>query len=200
MYQTTPEDTGIREYLSPVQEIIEVLRELFPNNSFPAIVMLRSTSELATRQQGHIDSKEFYLSKETVRSFQDISFSCFFGLEESTYLGLAVFNPTTKQLTREMVHIMPGSMLLISGNMIHYGSMYRGSIAPYSYWESKQPILRDKFRCCAFINPRRCFSNSQSQFWFADDCEPNTTPHYESDDDDERVIINKFELHTYSNK
>jgi hypothetical protein len=200
MYQTTPEDTGIREYLSPVQEIIEVLRDLFPSSSFPEIVMLRSTSELATRQQCHIDSKEFYLSKETVRSFQDISFSCFFGLEESTYLGLAVFDPTTKQLTREMVHIMPGSMLLISGNMIHYGSMYRGPNAPYRYWELKQPILRDNFRCCAFINPRRCFANSQSQYWFADDCEPRTYPQYETDEDDERIIVNKFKLHNDSNK
>ena len=204
MYQTTTKDSDLRQFLSPVQEVIDALKELLPDSSFPEIVMLRSASKLRTRQQCHIDNKEFYHSNETIASYEDISFSCFFGLEESTYLGLATFDPISKQLTREMVHIKPGSMLLITGNMIHYGSMYRGSDAAPGYWypetiEKGEKMLRDNFRCCAFIHPRNYHTDTRSQFWFADGCDPYTSPHYESDDDDDLVIKNTHSLHKSSN-
>jgi hypothetical protein len=136
--------------------------------------------------------------------YEDVSFSCFFGLEESTYLGLATFDDDTKRLKREMVHIPPGAMLMISGNTIHYGSMYRGSSTPPdSYPAREQPYLMDNVRCATFINPKHFHTDKESQLWFKDGEEPQSIPHtqtyhsYYKEHDDE-IINNQISLHSFS--
>ena len=202
-YSTNASMRGIFEYLDPVQEVLNVLTDLFPKSSYPQICLLRISFKLLERQHCHMDNKKFHLECPTIRMYEDVSFSCFFGLEESTYLGLASFDYETKRLEREMVHIPPGAMLIISGNKIHYGSMYRGSSTlPDSYPAQEHPCLLDNVRCATFINPKYFHTDKESQLWFLDGQEPRSIPHNERLNgyrQDDEIINNQTTLHSFSN-
>ena len=187
-------------YLWPIQGVLHVLQDLFPWIKFPQLCILRTSSGLRDRQHCHLDNDKIQLSDTLIRTYEDVSYSCFFGLEDNTFLGLATYNKETKRLEREMVHIPPGAMLMISGNMIRYGSMYRGSsTSPDSYPAPKVPILMDHITCATFIKPKKFQTDIQSQVWFVDDEEPKSS----IDDREQRddvVIDNQISLHTSSTR
>ena len=99
-----------------------------------------------------------------------------------------------------MVHIPPGAMLMVSGNMICYGSMYRGSsTSPDSYPAKEVPILMDNIICATIIKQKKFRSDSQSQVWFVDGEDPQSSIEYR-DQRDDVVIDNQISLHTSSNE
>ena len=97
-----------------------------------------------------------------------------------------------------MVHIPPGAMLMVSGNMIRYGSMYRGSgTSPDSYPAKEVPILTDNIICATFIKLKKF--RSDSQVWFVDGEEPKSS----IDDREQRddvLTSNLTSLHTSSTR
>ena len=177
-YEITIDDTGlIVDHLHPMLEVVRAMQEILPRSSFPVSALLRSGVELKERQNCHLDNKDFHRSVNLVDSFEDMSYSLFFGLEDNTYLGLAKFDGDRK-LIREVVHIKPGSMLMISGNQVHYGTCYRGSgTQSGKIFTSRNPSLMDNVRGCAFIHPPGFHTNTQSQLWFSEDEDPLTYPH-----------------------
>jgi len=99
-----------------------------------------------------------------------------------------------------MVHIPQGAMLMISGNMIRYESMYRGSsTSPDTFLAPLVPFLMDHITCGTCIKPKKFHTDIQSAVWFVDGEEPKSS----IDDRDEQrdvVFINQISLHTSSNQ
>ena len=203
MHALDPETRGNHlDNLSPILEVSNEMHNLMPLNSTPTVILLRSRANLKQRQHCHADNKKFYhelnQAQHKVKSYMDISYSCFYGLEENTYIGLASFDVESKTIRREVVKLEPGSMLLISGNMIHYGVGYRGSGTPDRAFSRQRPGLTDNFRCSSFIHPMWCIPDYQSQLWFLEGEDPKSIPHCQSDEDDD-LGPNTAQLHTFSN-
>jgi hypothetical protein len=179
--ELTPSTKIIRDYLIAIYEVLSALQYIMPDNTVPQLVLLRSSELLKDCQACHVDNGSFYTKLQDgqrLNSFKDMSYSCFFGLEDHTYLGLAEFDAETLKLQKREVHIPRGSMLMISGNKIHYGIEYRGSSSdPTSFSVKIYPDLVDHIRCAAFIHPMNYSTDSTSQLWFADGQRPQRTPH-----------------------
>jgi len=87
----------MEDCLFPIQEVFYVLQDLFPKIAFPQLRMLRTSSDLRRRQYCHLDNDKIQLSDTLIRSYEDVSYGCYFGLEDNTYLGLATFDKETKR-------------------------------------------------------------------------------------------------------
>jgi len=156
--------------------------------------------DLRRRQYCHLNNDKIQLSDTLIRSYEDVSYGCYFGLEDNTYLGLAAYDKETKSLKREMVHIPQGAMLMVSGNMIRYESMYRGSsTSPDTFLAPLVPFLMDHITCGTCIKPKKFHTDIQSAVWFIDGEDPKSSM---DDRDEQRDVdfINQISLHTSSNE